>query len=98
MRELGAVTVTGGAEFIGSEIIWQFFRKTDTTVINVETLTHAGNLKYLAAEAKSPRYTLEHADIRNKTEMERISQQYKSDVLVHLAAESHVDRLSASGI
>jgi len=92
MRKIGTVIVTGGAGFIGSAVIRQFISETDATVINVDALTYAGNLESLAAETKSPRYFFEHVDIRDKAEMERIFQQYKPDAIMHLAAESHVDR------
>jgi len=92
MRKIDTVIVTGGAGFIGSAVIRQFIHQTEITVINVDTLTYAGNLESLAAEAENPRYFFEHADIRDKAEIERIFQQYKPDAVMHLAAESHVDR------
>jgi len=92
MRKIDTVIVTGGAGFIGSEVIRQFIHKTEVTVINVDTLTYAGNLESLAAEAENSRYFFEYADIRDKAEIKRIFQQYKPDAVMHLAAESHVDR------
>lgn len=84
--------MTGGAGFIGSEVIRQLVQKTDITVINVDALTYAGNLESLNAVANDSQYIFENVDICNKIEIERIFQQYKPDAVMHLAAESHVDR------
>ena len=92
MRKIHTVIVTGGAGFIGSAVVRQFIHETDAVVVNVDALTYAGNLESLNSVAGSPRYFFEHADIRNRMEMERIFQEYKPDAIMHLAAESHVDR------
>ena len=91
-RSIRKVIVTGGAGFIGSAVIRQFIGETDITVINVDALTYAGNLESLASVADNPRYHFEHADIRDKAAMERIFREYQPDAIMHLAAESHVDR------
>lgn len=92
MGKIDTVIVTGGAGFIGSAVIRQFIDETDVTVINVDALTYAGNLESLARKVDSPRYFFERVDIRDKVEMEGIFRQYKPDAVMHLAAESHVDR------
>ena len=91
-RRIKKVLVTGGAGFIGSAVIRQFINETDVTVINVDALTYAGNLESLASVSDHPRYFFEHADICDKVVMERIFREYKPDAVMHLAAESHVDR------
>jgi dTDP-glucose 4,6-dehydratase len=86
------VMVTGGAGFIGSAVIRQILRETDDTVVNVDKLTYAGNLESLAEVAESPRYYFEQVDICDGPELERVLARYKPDCIMHLAAESHVDR------
>lgn len=86
------IFVTGGAGFIGSAVIRQLINKTDITVINVDALTYAGNLESLDSVSKHPRYYFEHADIRDREAMEIIFQEYQPNAIMHLAAESHVDR------
>ena len=92
MRKLNTVLVTGGAGFIGSAVVRQFINETDITVVNVDALTYAGNLESLASIADNPRYHFEHANICDKTAMERIFREHQPDAVMHLAAESHVDR------
>ena len=84
--------VTGGAGFIGSAVIRHLIRDTAHTVVNVDCLTYAGNLDSLAPVADNPRYTFEQVDIRNATEVARLFRQHQPDGIMHLAAESHVDR------
>jgi len=84
--------VTGGAGFIGSAVIRQYINETDHGVVNLDALTYAGNLESLASVADNPRYQFEHADIRDIKSLERIFHQYQPDAIMHLAAESHVDR------
>ena len=86
------VIVTGGAGFIGSEVVRQFINETDVTVINLDKLTYAGNLESLLSVASNPRYHFEQVDICNAAEVQRLFEQYKPDAIMHLAAESHVDR------
>ncbi len=92
MRKINTVVVTGGAGFIGSAVIRQFIKETDITVVNVDALTYAGNLESLESVSEHPRYFFKHADICDKAAMERIFREYKPDAVMHLAAESHVDR------
>lgn len=86
------VIVTGGAGFIGSAVIRQYINQTDHEVINLDALTYAGNLESLSEVEDSPRYRFEQVDIRNIEEIERVFKQYEPDAIMHLAAESHVDR------
>ena len=88
--------VTGGAGFIGSAVIRFLIEQTDQQVINVDKLTYAGNLESLADISNNERYSFEQVDICNSTEIERLFHQYRPDIVMHLAAESHVDR-SISG-
>jgi dTDP-glucose 4,6-dehydratase len=84
--------VTGGAGFIGSAVIRHLIADTDHKVVNVDCLTYAGNLESLADAAASPRYSFEKVDIRDAAEVGRLFAQYQPDAIMHLAAESHVDR------
>lgn len=86
------ILVTGGAGFIGSAVVRHIINHTDDTVINVDKLTYAGNLASLESVAGSPRYYFEQVDICHRAEIERIFAQYQPDAVMHLAAESHVDR------
>ena len=86
------VLVTGGAGFIGSALIRLLIRETDAKVVNVDKLTYAANLDNLRQEAGSPRYSFFKADICDAEEMARILSQTTPDRIIHLAAESHVDR------
>ncbi len=86
------ILVTGGAGFIGSAVIRYVVRNTRDSVINVDKLTYAGNLENLSEVAGSGRYVFERIDICNKVELERVFVQNQPDVVMHLAAESHVDR------
>ncbi len=86
------VVITGGAGFIGSAVVRQFMNETDATVVNVDKLTYAGNLASLASVSDSPRYHFERVDICDAAEVARVFAQYQPDAVMHLAAESHVDR------
>ena len=86
------VLVTGGAGFIGSAVVRQLINFTGASVINVDKLTYAGNLESLRAVQDHPRYVFEHTDICDVKEMIRVFGVYKPDAIMHLAAESHVDR------
>ena len=87
-----SIIVTGGAGFIGSAIIRHLIKDTDYEIINIDKLTYAGNLESLKEVSNSPQYTFEQVDICNQLEIHRIFKQYQPDVVMHLAAESHVDR------
>jgi dTDP-glucose 4,6-dehydratase len=86
------ILVTGGAGFIGSALVRHIINNTDNSVVNVDKLTYAGNLETLASIANNSRYSFEKVDICNKVELGGIFNAYKPDVVMHLAAESHVDR------
>ena len=85
------ILVTGGAGFIGSAVVRQAIRDGHA-VINLDALTYAACLENVASVADSSDYTFEHADIRDPGALERIFAHHKPDVVMHLAAESHVDR------
>lgn len=86
------VIVTGGAGFIGSAVIRQYINDTEHDVINLDALTYAGNLESLAEIDQSSRYTFEHVNICDIIALERVFKQHQPDAIMHLAAESHVDR------
>lgn len=84
--------VTGGAGFIGSAVIRHIIHNTDDSVVNVDKLTYAGNLENLAEVAQNTRYAFEQVDITDRAEIDRILAEWQPDAIMHLAAESHVDR------
>jgi dTDP-glucose 4,6-dehydratase len=84
--------ITGGAGFIGSTVIRHIIKHSDNTVVNVDKLTYASNLDSLIEVNHSPRYFFEKVDISSRTELTRIFNHYQPDKIMHLAAESHVDR------
>jgi len=84
--------VTGGAGFIGSAVIRYILRDTSHRVLNVDKLTYAGNLSTLEAVADNPRYQFSQTDICDKDAIAAILQDYRPDIVLHFAAESHVDR------
>ncbi|MDW7643572.1 MAG: dTDP-glucose 4,6-dehydratase [Desulfuromonadales bacterium] len=84
--------VTGGAGFIGSAVIRHIIQNTGDSVINVDKLTYAGNLESLVSVSSSDRYAFEQVDICNRGELDRAFAQHQPDAVMHLAAESHVDR------
>lgn len=86
------ILVTGGAGFIGSAIVRFIIKKKTDTVVNVDKLTYAGNLESLIEVSGNSRYAFEQNDIRDYTAMNAIFRRYQPDAVMHLAAESHVDR------
>ena len=86
------ILVTGGAGFIGSAVIRHIINNTSDSVINVDKLTYAGNLESLIEVDSNERYVFEQVDICNRSELDRVFAEHKPDSVMHLAAESHVDR------
>ena len=86
------ILVTGGAGFIGSALVRYLIQYTDHTVVNVDKLTYAGHLESLESVSSSDRYHFEKVDICDDLEIRRILTNYRPDAVMHLAAESHVDR------
>ena len=86
------VLITGGAGFIGSAVARRFIAETDDEIMILDKLTYAGNLDSLAPIAGSPRYSFLQADICDRDALKGALADFQPDVLMHLAAESHVDR------
>jgi len=86
------ILVTGGAGFIGSAVVRHIINETADSVVVVDKLTYAGNLASLEPVASSPRFAFEQVDIVDRVELDRVFTHYQPDVVMHLAAESHVDR------
>jgi len=84
--------VTGGAGFIGSAVIRYLINDTDVTILNVDKLTYAGNLDSLSTVKNNPRYHFAQVDICDVSALQQEFTQFKPDAIMHLAAESHVDR------
>jgi len=84
--------ITGGAGFIGSALIRHIINNTNHSVVNIDKLTYAGNLESLNSVSDSSRYVFEKVDICNANKVGVIFDSYQPDVIIHLAAESHVDR------
>ncbi|MCU8474195.1 dTDP-glucose 4,6-dehydratase [Vibrio vulnificus] len=86
------ILVTGGAGFIGSAVVRHIINDTQDSVVNLDKLTYAGNLESLTSVAGSERYTFEQVDICERAELDRVFAVHQPDAVMHLAAESHVDR------
>lgn len=87
------ILITGGAGFIGSHVVREFVTKYPSyTIINLDALTYAGNLENLKDIENSPNYIFVKADITDEHLIDQIFEQYQPDGVIHLAAESHVDR------
>ena len=90
------IVITGGAGFIGSAVVRHIIENTQDSVVNVDKLTYAGNLESLKSVENNPRYAFEQVDICDAKALARVFEQHQPDAVMHLAAESHVDR-SISG-
>lgn len=86
------IVVTGGAGFIGSAVVRYIINHTPDSVINLDKLTYAGSLENVAEVSDSERYAFEQVDICNRAELDRVFAEHQPDAVMHLAAESHVDR------
>jgi dTDP-glucose 4,6-dehydratase len=86
------IIVTGGAGFIGSAVVRHLIAHTESRVVVLDALTYAGNLDSIAEAAGSPRYVFEHVDIRDAAAVRRVIAEHRPRAILHLAAESHVDR------
>jgi len=92
MNNNKTILVTGGAGFIGSALIKHIIDNTSHSVVNVDKLTYSGNLESLVTIEKSKNYIFEKVDICNEGELQRVFIENQPDIIIHLAAESHVDR------
>lgn len=86
------ILITGGAGFIGSAVVRHIIESTQDSVVNVDKLTYAGNLESLSSICSSERYRFEQVDICDRPALDRVFAEHKPDAVMHLAAESHVDR------
>lgn len=86
------ILVTGGAGFIGSAVVRHIIESTQDSVVNVDKLTYAGNLESLESVENNPRYAFEQVDICDAKALVRVFEHHQPDAVMHLAAESHVDR------
>ena len=92
MNDKKTILITGGAGFIGSALIRYIIKNTSHSVVNVDKLTYSGNLESLGPINSSNNYIFEQIDICNGNELQRVLTNTQPDIIMHLAAESHVDR------
>ncbi len=86
------VLITGGAGFIGSAVVRYIIRNTENEVLNIDKLTYAGNLESLKEVEQSKRYQFKQIDICDTEQITKAIEAFQPDAIMHLAAESHVDR------
>ena len=84
--------ITGGAGFIGSAVVRHILEETTHSVVNLDALTYAGNLESIPEKIQNKRYNFAHVDICSFESLKKVFEQYQPDLVMHLAAESHVDR------
>jgi len=92
MNDKKTILITGGAGFIGSALIRYIIKNTSHNVVNLDKLTYSGNLESLGSINSSNNYIFEQVDICNGNELQRVLTNTQPDIIMHLAAESHVDR------
>jgi dTDP-glucose 4,6-dehydratase len=92
MKQQMKILITGGAGFIGSAVVRYLLEETTTEVINLDKLTYAGNMHSLGSAIDSPRHTFIQGDIRDARMVASLFETHQPDTIMHLAAESHVDR------
>ena len=90
--EFKKLLITGGAGFIGSAVIRHIINNSNNSVVNIDKLTYAGNIESIDSIKNNDRYVFEKEDICNADEVKRIFIEHEPDIVMHLAAESHVDR------
>src|SRR4029079_3988342 len=97
LNKMKTIIITGGAGFIGSHVVRLFITKyPDYKIINLDALTYAGNLENLKDIETAPNYIFEKVNILDGDELERVFSTYNVNGVIHLAAESHVDRSISS--
>ena len=92
MKDIRTILVTGGAGFIGSELVRYLLKSSKYRVVNIDKLTYSGNLQSLESIKNNSNYHFEQVDICDENEFQRVLIDNKPDIIIHLAAESHVDR------
>ena len=91
-KDLKKIMITGGAGFIGSSLIRFLIKETNDQILNIDKLTYASNLQSLKSINDNPRYQFIQGDICDKKIVSKLFKDFQPDLVMHLAAESHVDR------